>query len=85
VTTSMLPRTFGVPLAPAEGGEEQGETVECDDEQEDSEEVQASKIAPNPSLPSAAEVEEHRISHLPFRSWCKECIIGRALGEKRCP
>ena len=57
--------------------------MECDNEDPESEEVQASKIAPSPSLPSAAEVEDHRISHLPFRSWCKECILGKALGEQR--
>jgi len=77
-----LPRVKGVTLAPAEG--EQGETVECGNEAEgESDETQDSKVAPNPSLPSAAEVEEHRITHLPFRSWCRECIIGKALGEQR--
>ena len=49
--------------------EEQGEMVECDeDENDESQEVQETKIAPSPSLPSAAEVEEHRVTHLPFRS-----------------
>ena len=71
-----------MPLAPAEA--EQEETIECDDKAEDDpEEVQDSKVAPSPSLPSKAEVEEHRITHLPFRSWCKECIMGKALGEQR--
>ena len=71
-------------MYPNEAEEDQGEVVECDGEDPESEEVQASKIAPSPSLPSAAEVEDHRISHLPFRSWCKECILGKALGEQRC-
>ena len=31
----------------------------------------------NPLLPSAREVDEHNISHLPFRSWCPHCIKGR--------
>jgi len=47
------------------------------------EETQPTKIAPSPQLPSAEEVEEHRISHLPFRNWCRECVEGKALGEHR--
>ena len=31
----------------------------------------------NPLLPSAREVEEHNISHLPFRNWCPHCVKGR--------
>ena len=54
--------------------------IEGDDLEE---EVQPTKTAPSPQLPSAEEVEEHRISHLPFRNWCRECIEGKALGEHR--
>ena len=50
---------------------------------ETSDEVEPLKTAPSPTMPSAAEVEEHRISHIPFRSWCRECVIGRGLGEQR--
>ena len=74
----------GIPVYPNEAEGDQGEVVECDGEDQETEEVQESKIAPSPSLPSAAEVEDHRISHLPFRSWCRECILGKALGEQRC-
>ena len=35
------------------------------------------------NLPSAAEVEEHRKTHIPFRCWCPECHMGRGLGERR--
>ena len=37
------------------------------DEQED-EEVEPLRKAPSPTMPSAADVEEHRISHVPYRS-----------------
>ena len=30
-----------------------------------------------PELPSQAEVEEHSITHLPFRCWCRHCVRGR--------
>ena len=48
-----------------------------------SEEAEPLKVAPSPIMPSAAEIEEHRISHIPYRSWCRECVMGRGLGEKR--
>ena len=28
--------------------------------------------------PSQREIEEHERTHLPFRSWCKHCVMGRA-------
>ena len=31
----------------------------------------------DPKLPSQAEVEEHDLTHLPFRSWCRHCVRGR--------
>ena len=32
----------------------------------------------DPLLPSAAEISEHQLSHLPFRNWCPHCVKGRA-------
>ena len=37
-------------------------------------EVQAHKSLPTPVLPSLSERMEHRITHLPYRSWCPECV-----------
>ena len=33
-----------------------------------------------PVLPSEAEVEQHDLTHLPFRSWCRHCV--RAKGKE---
>ena len=33
-----------------------------------------------PVLPSEAEVEQHELTHLPFRSWCRHCV--RAKGRR---
>jgi hypothetical protein len=63
----------------SEGGEEH---VEIKDD-EVSGEAQDIKVAPDPFMPSAAEVEEHRVTHWPYRSWCRECVEGKALGEHR--
>eukprot|EP00972_Heterocapsa_arctica_P102779 15149093-Heterocapsa_arctica.AAC.1 len=30
-----------------------------------------------PSDPTAREVEEQSVSHLPCRAWCQECVRGR--------
>ena len=31
----------------------------------------------DPVKPSQAEVEEHMLTHVPFRSWCEHCVPGR--------
>ena len=53
------------------------------DNDEAEEDVEPKRFAPSPTLPSAAEIDEHRICHFPFRSWCPHCVAGRALGERR--
>ena len=36
-----------------------------------------------PVMPCLTEVEEHRRTHWPYRTWCKFCNMGRGLGEQR--
>ena len=31
----------------------------------------------DPRLPSAKEVEEHYLTHVPYRNWCPHCVRGR--------
>ena len=31
----------------------------------------------DPKLPTRAEREEHEVSHLPYRSWCRICVMGK--------
>ncbi len=57
-------------------GEAEGDEVDIKDD----EDVEALKTAPNPQLPTAKEIEDHRLIHVPFRCWCKWCIMGRGLG-----
>jgi len=38
------------------------------------------RILRDPGEPTAAEWEEHRIDHYPFRSWCPFCVMGRGTG-----
>ena len=55
------------------------EAIEIADEGEESagKGERTMKRVMNPLLPSKVEVEEHALSHLPFRSWCPHCIRGR--------
>ena len=43
------------------------------------EEARKPKTKPDPKLPSKQEIEEHNITHLPYRSWCPHCVAGRGL------
>ena len=70
------------PCAPAVEGED-GEVVEINDDIEGETEIEPLKIAPSPMKPDVTVVAEHRITHIPYRSWCRECVEGRALGEQR--
>ena len=70
-------------IAPAvDKAEETGAEVQ-EDEVKPEEETEKIRVAPAQCRPCEAEVEEHRISHMPFRSWCQECVMGRGLGEQR--
>jgi hypothetical protein len=62
--------------ARAEGNE--GET-----EIQPEEETADLKVGADPAMPSAADVAEHRVTHMPYRSWCKHCVAGRGVGEQR--
>ena len=48
-----------------------------EEDEEEIEEALAVKPARNPGAPTAAEKEAHEATHLPFRSWCAECVAGR--------
>ena len=74
------------PTAEDEGAEGEDDQQREDDglvEVQPEEESADLKIAPAPVRPPAAVVEEHRITHYPYRSWCDECREGRGLGEQR--
>ena len=54
--------------------EEAGPSAEVSDEVEPvCEECAPKVVAPDPGQPTQKEIEEHRIDHMPFRSWCENC------------
>ena len=73
-------------------GQEQGEQspgvdVESEEGEEAPEEARAEDVEPArrpPTIyqPSAAEIEEHRIDHIPYRNWCPWCVRGKSCGEQ---
>ena len=56
-----------------------GETVESREE-----EVQLGKTMPTPKMPTQSELDEHRIDHIPYRSWCADCVEGFGREAKHC-
>ena len=46
-------------------------------EEEDVEEALVAKPLRSPMAPAAAERAAHAPTHLPYRSWCDECVAGR--------
>ena len=80
-----------LPLASGPGGDKQMRivapvTISDDGEQpmenqeELAEEAEELKTVRDPMLPSPEEIEAHRRSHIPYRAWCKFCVMGRCMG-----
>ena len=40
------------------------------------------RAAASPRTPSAADRAAHELTHFPYRSWCEDCVRGRATGHK---
>ena len=59
-----------------------------EDEDKDEEEAiesegAAPKVIKDPGQPTRKEREEHEVCHVPYRSWCRHCVRGRAIGRPR--
>ena len=46
-----------------------------------SEEAQEIKMKVVGKAPSLRELEEHMLTHIPYRSWCRHCISGRGQSD----
>ena len=56
--------------------------VEAAEEDFTCQECVPSRILPDPGQPTQKQLEDHRIDHFPYRSWCPECVAARATGEQ---
>ena len=58
----------------------EAQAVKEDVRDEEGEDVEPLRLARNPKLPSAEDVEAHDRVHIPIRDWCKWCNLGRGRG-----
>ena len=49
---------------------------------EETDTVRTARVLAAPRTPTKAEREEHDVSHVPYRLWCRFCVMGRGL-ERR--
>ena len=62
---------------------DEGDDVEATEDKDfECQECVPARILPDPGQPTQKQLEDHRVDHLPFRSWCPECVAGRATGEQ---
>ena len=41
------------------------------------EQADIKRILPTPAMPTPSEVQQHREDHIPYQSWCDQCVEGR--------
>ena len=49
----------------------------CDEQEEEGIKIKSSSL---PCRPSQEEVDNHYLTHIPFRSWCPHCVKGKSMG-----
>ena len=67
-------------MASVEDGTEEEEEIKIQDEEAE-QDAEPLRVAKDPKLPSQQDVEDHRCSHIPFREWCRHCVLGRGRGD----
>jgi hypothetical protein len=55
-----------------------------DDPEHPAEEARAARPSRDPGAPTQAQRDAHAATHLPFRSWCDECVQGRRDAPPHC-
>ena len=68
----------GSAAASAQGPSPPAVDRDMEDPLQDDGEATASKSLSQPPQPTPEEIANHRVSHIPFRSWCAACVEGRA-------
>ena len=59
-----------------------GEPEEVSEDDHNADEAMKAKPLRSPMNPTKAEIEEHEITHLPYRSWCSHCVRGKAVDDQ---
>ena len=69
--------------------EQRGDRVEVHEDMQDDDQERERVVAqgegarpqPQPRLPSRQEVQEHELTHIPYRSWCVHCARGAGRSD----
>ena len=63
---------------PTETAEKSGLLYNTDDAEKWLEELEGvcPRVASDPGRPTAKEIREHEVCHVPFRAWCRHCVRG---------
>ena len=56
--------------------------VQASEEVGDEEAIPA-KALPSPTQPTLKEIQEHVLTHLPLRSWCRHCLRERGRSKTK--
>ena len=63
-------------------GQEDAEQYDAQGNEPEEEEMEKPKMVRQPDKPTAKQIAEHELTHMPFRSWCTHCIRGRARNDQ---
>ena len=55
--------------------------LEEEQQEEERAEGRAARTKPEVQVPSLEEWRQHRFTHLPYRSWCPDCVAGKAVDD----
>ena len=64
-----------------EDGDQRDRSTAVTVEEQLEDEARQPKVPLSIGRPTKREMEEHCVSHWPFRSWCRHCVCGRAQGS----
>ncbi len=57
--------------------------IDEDDHVGEGQDEQPTRVVTNPEDPTHDMIEQHRAAgHLPYRSWCRWCVLGRGIGSQ---
>ena len=60
--------------------QEEGDELQAEGGDQGSGEAVLRRALPSPIMPTVSEIREHKTTHLPYRSWCDECVDGIRQG-----
>ena len=73
-------------VEPGQGGDNEvsneEDVFEEKENNDDSGEAVDVKIMKRPEEPTQDEIDKHMCTHIPFRSWCSHCVMGKAKNNR---